>query len=190
MATNTQIIPGSIAAVAQSTGKSIAQTFMHAEVVTIVDTSGSMSINDSKNEQSRYSVACEELRHIQKQNPGKVAVISFSNDSEFCPGGIPTYMGGNTNLAGALRYAKMADVPNMKIIVISDGEPDSAEEALAVARTYKNKISVIYVGPESRPHGRDFLERLAKATGGTSITADRAVNLSKSIQYLLAAGRS
>jgi len=71
MATNTQIIPGSIAAVAQSTGKSIAQTFMHAEVVTIVDTSGSMSINDSKNEQSRYSVACEELRHIQKQNPGK-----------------------------------------------------------------------------------------------------------------------
>ena len=38
--TMNQIVPGSIADVAKTTGKSIAQTFMHAKVVTIVDVSG------------------------------------------------------------------------------------------------------------------------------------------------------
>ena len=186
--TMNQIVPGSIADVAKTTGKSIAQTFMHAKVVTIVDVSGSMGTLDSTGGQSRYSVACKELALIQRQNPGKVAVIAFSDNSEFCPGGVPFFEGGGTNLAGALRYAKIADIPGMNIIVISDGEPNKPDTALEVARTYKNKISVIYVGPEHRPYGREFLQKLANVTGGQAITADAARELSKSIQYLLAAG--
>jgi hypothetical protein len=76
----------------------------------------------------------------------------------------------------------------MNIIVISDGEPDSEREAIAVATTYKNKISTIYCGPEERPSGRDFLDKLAKATGGQSLTADRAKELSKTIETLLLKG--
>lgn len=185
---NTQIVPGSISAIAKSTGQSIAQLFTNVEIVTIVDVSGSMSQRDSKDGKSRYEVACEELANIQKNRPGKVAVIAFSNTAVFCPGGIPMYEGGSTNLAHALRYAKLADVPGMNIIVISDGEPDSKEQALAVARTYKNKISTIYCGPEDRSHGRDFLTQLAKATGGQSLTADRAIALSKTIETLLLKG--
>ena len=186
--TNTQIVPGSIRAVAQMTGKSIAELFSNAEVVTIVDVSGSMGQHDSKDGKSRYQTACDELSMIQKNRPGKVAVIAFSNNALFCPGGIPMYEGGGTNLAHALRYAKIADVPGMNIIVISDGEPDSKEQALAVARTYKNKISTIYCGPEDRSHGRDFLTQLAKATGGQSLTSDRAKELSKTIETLLLKG--
>lgn len=184
--TMNQIVPGSIADVAKTTGKSIAQTFMHAEVVTIVDVSGSMGTLDSTGGQSRYSVACKELALIQRQNSGKVAVIAFSDNSEFCPGGVPIFYGSGTNLAGALQYAKIADIPGMKIIVISDGEPNNPDTALEVAKTYKNKISVIYVGPEHRPYGREFLQKLANVTGGQAITADAARELSKSIQYLIA----
>ena len=183
--TNTQIVPGSIRAVAQMTGKSIAELFTNAEVVTIVDVSGSMNISDSREDKSRYEIACEELATIQRNKPGKVAVISFSDNAVFCPGGVPMYQGGGTELTKALRFAKIADVPGINIVVISDGEPGDPEGAIAVARTYKNRISTIYVGPEDRPSGRDFLSKLAAATGGQTVTADRAKELAKSIETLL-----
>lgn len=97
---NTEIVPGSISALAQSSGKSIAELFTRAEVVAIVDTSGSMSNQDSRGGKSRYEVACEELAYLQKNRPGKVAVISFSDSAQFCPGGVPFYEGGGTNLRG------------------------------------------------------------------------------------------
>ena len=187
-APNTQIVPGSISAIAQSTGQPIAVLFSNAEIVTIVDVSGSMGLHDSRGEKSRYEVACEELAIIQRNKPGKVAVISFSDHAFFCPCGIPIYEGGSTDLAHALRYAKIADVPGMNIIVISDGEPDSKEQALAVARTYKNKISTVYCGPEDRPHGQKFLTELANITGGQTLTSDRAIALSKTIETLLLKG--
>lgn len=189
MVTNTlSIVPGSISALAQSTGKSIAELFTSAEVVTIVDVSGSMAIRDSRGGKSRYEVACAELAELQKSRPGKVAVISFSDRAQFCPGGVPFYEGSGTNLPGALRYAKIADLPKIQIIVISDGYPDNPEGAIAIARTYKNKISTIYVGPEDEVEGREFLMRLANATGGSSLTSDRAKELQKSIEILLLKG--
>ena len=70
-------------------------------------------------------------------------------------------------------------------ILISDGQPDSEEEALKIAKTYQNHIDVIYVGPESSPSGREFLKKLAQASGGQAITADRAKELAASIEKLL-----
>jgi Mg-chelatase subunit ChlD len=73
----------------------------------------------------------------------------------------------------------------MQFILISDGQPDSEGAALAEAKKFKNKISVIYVGPESNPSGRNFLQRLATTTGGKAVTADRAKELAASVQLLL-----
>lgn len=188
MDTQTAIVKGSISAIAQASGKSIAELFTSAEVVIIVDVSESMDSHDSRGGESRYIVACEELAYIQANRPGKVAVIAFSSRAHFCPGGVPFFEGGGTNLAEALRYAKIADVPGISIIVISDGEPNDGDEALKIARTYKNKISTIYVGPEDRPSGRAFLSKLAQATGGQSLTSDRAKELEKSIENLLLMG--
>ena len=185
MQQQTSIVKGSITEIAKSTGKSIAELFTNAEVVTIVDVSGSMSTHDSRGDKSRYETACQELAAIQKNRPGKVAVISFSENAQFCPGGVPMYQGQGTDLTKALRFAKIADLPGISIIVISDGDPCDPEGAIAVARTYKNKISTIYVGPEDRPSGRDFLSRLAASTGGETVTADRAKELAKSIETLL-----
>lgn len=182
---NNAIITGSIGAISKQSGKSIAETFISADCICIVDTSGSMSANDSRNNQSRYEIACQELASLQNHLPGKIAVIAFSREVVFCPSGVPQMMGRGTELAKALSFAKIADVPNMRFIVISDGEPSSEEEALRVAKTYKNHIDVIYVGPEDYPSGREFLKKLAAASGGQAITADRAKELAASVEKLL-----
>jgi hypothetical protein len=183
---NNQIIPGSIGAVAQQNGKSIAESFANADVIIIVDTSGSMEAHDSRGGKSRYDVACEELKNLQASLPGKLALLSFSSDVLFCPNGIPFDFGGMTDLAKALKFAKMADVTGMRFIVISDGEPDSEQDALDVAKTYKNRIDTIYVGSEHGA-GQEFLKRLAKASGGQGVTSAQVKELASDIKQLLLA---
>lgn len=185
---NTQIIPGSIGALARQGGKSIAETFMSADCICIVDVSGSMAAHDSRDGMSRYDVACDELAALQNSLPGKIAVISFSDRTKFCPNGTPGLPSGTTDLAGALKFARVADVPGMRFIVISDGEPDDANAALREAAKYKNRIDTIFVGPERNPHGRDFLECLAKASGGQAIIADLAKELKAGVERLLLKG--
>lgn len=187
---NTAIVTGSISAMAQQGNKSIAESFLQAEIVVIVDTSGSMENPDSRGGRSRYETACEELAALQGSLPGKVAVMSFSDRVQFCPAGIPVFFGGSTDLAGALRFCKVADLPGMRFILISDGEPDDQRQALEIAATYQNRIDVIYVGPENRRSGRDFLQKLAQATGGVSVTADRAKELKANIEKLLLSERT
>ncbi len=185
----TAIVQGSLSAVAQRDGKSLAESFLNANAVIIVDTSGSMRTCDSRGGKPRYDVALQELAQLQLHMPGKLAVIAFSDNTIFCPGGQPPLLGGGTDLAGALRFAKVADVPGMRFVVISDGQPDDEREALAVAQTYTNRIDTIFVGPENDWHGgRSFLQRLAAASGGQHIAADRVQELaSKTEQLLLSA---
>jgi hypothetical protein len=148
-----------------------------------------MSNTDSRGGRSRYSVACEELASLQNRMPGKVAVISFGTDVQFCPAGLPTNMNGSTAMDKALEFVKVADaIEGMKFFLISDGEPNDSAQTLSIARTFKNRISTIYVGPEDSPSGRDFLQRLAKATGGETVTADRAKELTAKIETMLLKG--
>lgn len=185
---NTSIIPGSIKSIAQQSSKSIAEIFMNVDAIILIDCSGSMDTHDSGN-LTRYERACQELKALQANMPGKIAVIGFSDKAEFMPGGIPSFLGGGTAMDKALQFVKVADnIPGMKFILISDGEPDSPEITLNIARSYKNKIDVIYIGDERRPTGRDFLNSLAQLTGGQSVTSDRAVNLQSGVMKLLVAG--
>lgn len=179
------VVSGSLADQARANNTSIAESFLNADLVVIVDTSGSMGATDSRGGHSRYDVACTELADLQQGMPGKVAVIAFSSDTIFVPGGVPPYLGGSTNLAGALQFARVADTPGMRFVVISDGQPDDSSAALAEASKYTNRIDTIYVGPETDRLSRKFLEQLAKASGGQSVSADRAQELAASIQSLL-----
>jgi len=128
------IIQGSLGQVAKQNNQSIAESFVNSSAIIIVDTSGSMHQTDSRGGKSRYDVACQELKNLQASLPGKLALLSFSDDVLFCPNGIPFDFGAMTDLAKALKFAKMADVSGMRFIVISDGEPDSQEDALDVAK--------------------------------------------------------
>ncbi len=179
------IVRGSIGAIAQDSGKSLAQTFVGADVVIVFDSSGSMDSPDAPGNKTRYEVASRELATLQSNLPGKVALISFNNITQFRPNGVPMSPMGGTDLADALRFARRADVEGIRFIVISDGEPNEPEKALQVASKYKNKIDCIFVGPEDRPAGRDFLRQLAAASGGKTVTADKAAQLSSAVQQLL-----
>lgn len=181
-----QLVKGSIGAIAQQTGQSLAQTFLDVDCVVIVDTSGSMGSHDAPQGRSRYDQACWELATLQGDLPGKIAVITFSDSAEFCPNGTPRNLGGTTALDQALKFAKVADVPGMRFVVISDGIPNSESSALAIARKYQNRIDTIFVGPEGDTRGREFLQRLAAASGGQHVTAAQAKALSSSVQKLLA----
>lgn len=169
---------------AKQTGASLAESFMSADLICIVDVSGSMAIDDSRNEKSRYAVACEELSNLQNTMPGRVAVIAFSDQVEFCPSGCPLYLGGGTDLAKALRFAKVAD-GTVRFVVVSDGEPDDKDAALKEARGFKSRIDTVHVGPETDTRAADFLRQLAAASGGQFVVAAKAVELATAITRLM-----
>lgn len=163
----TAITVGSVRDVMNKSGKSLAEAWLDVDAVVLLDTSGSMQTRDAREGKSRYEVACEELASLQAKMPGKIALYSFSGVCVFCSGGVPEPMFANTAMDHALSVIKpQADVPNMKIILISDGYPDSPERTLAVAKTFTNQIDTIYVGPEIMSGGADFLARLSALTHG------------------------
>jgi Mg-chelatase subunit ChlD len=181
------IIPGSLGAISQQENQSLAETFLSAEMVVIVDTSGSMNASDADG-MTRYERACHELALLQQRNSGKVAVIGFSNTPMFYPGGQPSLMGADTKMAKALQFTKVADVEGMKFFLISDGQPtDGEDRVLQVASQYKNKINTIYCGPEGGA-GQRFLSRLAEASGGVFATADRVKELASTVETMLLEG--
>lgn len=177
------IIKGSLGDIAKQSSQSIARSFVNAEMVALVDVSGSMRAMDARGGKQRYRVAIQELARIQENNPGEIAIISFSSSVTFCPSGKPLLMGGSTNLTAALKFAKVADVADMRFVLISDGYPDNPDSALAIASNYNADINVIYVGPENGS-GRNYLEQLANKSGGQFVggTVDL---LEQSIQGLL-----
>jgi hypothetical protein len=143
-----------------------------------------MAACDSRGGKSRYDVACEELRNLQASLPGKLALLSFSDDVIFCPGGIPFNYGCGTDLVKALKFAKVADVTGIRFIVISDGQPSDEEGCIRTAKTFKARIDCIYVGPEGG-EGQAFLKRLARASGGQGVTAEKVKELAQSVERLL-----
>lgn len=184
---NQSLTYGSLGEMAQRAGKSIAETFMQADALIMVDISISMSERDC-GEGTRYDAALGELKKLQRQIPGKVGVIQWSNSAQFMPGGIPDFPTGSTDLAQCLKFVKPADNTGIRMILISDGEPDDQESALAVARTFKSKIDTVFVGP-ANGCGADFLRRLAAVTGGRAVTQSVAEigQLSQTVKKLLAA---
>lgn len=194
--TKTAIIPGSLKAISQRDNISLAESFLDCDALLLVDQSGSMAAKDApigKLEfgvnpfQSRYDAADQELARLQKELPGKVAVVAFSNTAVFCPGGVPMRLGGGTDMVEALKFVKVVDDTGIQIIMISDGEPNDENETLRVAKTFKTKISTIYIGPENGD-GRQFLQQLARATGGEFHKSNAPGLLKESVETLLLKG--
>lgn len=185
-----KLVYGSIKDISQRSGKPIAETFLSVDALVMVDTSGSMDSHDCENNRTRYDLACEQLIRLQREIPGKIGVISWSSSVQFNAGGVPHYFGGGTDLAGVLKFVKPADGTSIKLILISDGEPDygQSDECLRLAKQFKSTIQTIYIGPEDGP-GREFLKKLAEATGGQGVSQSvkDLANLKQTVTKLLTA---
>jgi hypothetical protein len=182
----TNIVKGSLAAVAKQEGQSLAESFMSADAIVIVDVSGSMGACDvdpaptmarvswdgptpQSKRRTRFEAACEELATLQASIPGKVAVVAFSDDVRFVWGGKPPFMSGGTDMAAALQFVEPADGCGMRLVLISDGEPNDPAATLTVARGFTSPIDTVFVGPEGG-RGAAFLRQLSSLAGGQSAT--------------------
>ena len=184
---STQIVKGSLAAIAKDQNSSIAEAFVSADHIILVDVSGSMDMGDAnRNGQhmSRYKAAVNELAALQSSLPGKIAVISFSSYPKFCPSGVPIYQGGGTDLVEALQYVQPADGLVTSFVVVSDGQPDDERATLALAKTFKSRIDTVFCGPEGGS-GQDFLRQLAAKSGGQFVVAERTKELANNVKQLL-----
>ena len=179
------VVPGSLLDAAQRGNISLAESFLSCDALVIVDSSGSMISRDASDSRTRHQAARDELRTLQSSLPGRVGVVVFSNTVQFVPGGDYPELNGSTDLAQALQFVKVADDIGIKLIVVSDGDPDDRQKALAVARTFKTRIDAIYIGPERGSNGRDFLRQLCEATGGKFVTSDHVAEIAEPVRLML-----
>lgn len=181
-----QIVEGSIKQIAEKTGKSLANALFDADAVAYVDTSGSMGVGvggDYFGGKTCHDQAQEDLAKLQAEFPGKLAVYSWSSEEPvWCPDGIPHRFNGGTEMRKALEHMKKYDDTGMALYLLSDGYPEDRinqddysyypdhreveKHVLDFARTFKSPIHTIYIGPESNTEARDFMRKLAEATGG------------------------
>lgn len=97
---------------------------------------------------------------------------------------------GGTALHLAIDMA--AGMRPARTVVVSDGEPDDEEAAIAAADRLPGRIDVIYCGPEGNARARAFLMRLARTGGGAYVDCNLRVNplaLRPAIRGLLGSGR-
>lgn len=180
------IVRGSIADMARREGVSLALAWMHVDLIVICDRSDSMA-DDAEPGVSRYARADAELRAIQARYPGRVALIAFNTSAQLEASGMlpPPY--GGTSLAPALRLARQVHAPGMRVLVITDGEVQDLDGAIAEARRLPVALEGLYVGPEGG-RGAAMLRRICEASNGRAETG-RLDRLLPTAQRLLTDGR-
>lgn len=160
-----KIIKGSIHDVAESMAGGLPQAMSEAEVVVVVDVSGSMTSYDGE-PKARWQRAQDVLTDLQGQYSGKIVLVPFSTDVEFSFSGMLPPCNGGTNMDKALRFVR--DLSSAyQIVLVTDGEPNSREATIAEAKKLHSPLTVMYVGAENDMRAREFLNELAQVSGGT-----------------------
>lgn len=133
-------------------------------VVVLADVSASMG--DSVGSRRRIDVLREALAGAP---PARLIAFASEPVEVDGPAHLPS-PAGSTALHLALDLA--ATLRPVRTLVVSDGEPDSEELALAAAEHVPGTIDVVYCGPEENQRARDFLARLARAGAGSYVCRD------------------
>lgn len=168
----TQLVRGSLQDMAMNSRQALSKVFLDCEALILIDVSGSMAADDCNGHRRRIDVASDQLIALQRDLPGKIAVIPWDSTPAFSPSGRIGEPGGGTDMVKALEFVKPADNCGIRIILISDGEPFDPEKTLDLARTFKTKIDTIFIGPEGREgdRGREFMKKLAQVSGGIAVS--------------------
>lgn len=184
-----KIVKGSISDMAKRNNQTPAQSLLSCSLLVLLDVSYSMEEPDARGGQTRHSVARQELIHLQSTNEGEIALVCFSSTVQVCFDGVPVRANGGTNLAHGLESIKMIDGTGIKILVISDGEPDNESRALEVASTFVSPINTLYIGPERGTRGKSFLRELSAKSGGKSMESEEVGSLEDGVKLMLTAGK-
>jgi len=172
----TDIAEGSLSDIATKQDVSLAEAFAGAKRIILLDVSGSMMSDDVQDKEgywiSRHDAAEEQVRRLQREYQGSVALFCFADHIVFCPDGVPNRLNSGTAMAAALRYIKAADDMGIGIDLITDGgTTDGESETLEQANRFTTPINCIYIGPEGDPAQR-FLATLARVSGGKYVKTE------------------
>jgi hypothetical protein len=181
---NNSIVIGSQSDIASKQNISLAESFLNAEMVLLVDVSGSMVTNDAPNRMTRWKYAQEQLTNLQGLYPGKIALVEFSSNVFYRPNGQLSPPNGSTAMHKGLDFVKVADDCGIKIIIVSDGDPDSKDQAINIASKFKTQIDAIYCGREGGL-GQQFLQKLVNKTGGQFFKTAEPGMIGEGIELLL-----
>lgn len=139
--------------------------------------------------------AIRELLGISDRSKSHLGLISFSTKAQVHQEPTPNFdrlqyfvdrldTGGCTNMAEALRVG-LEQAPN-RVILVSDGEPDSEAATLIQARRYAERkipIDAIYIGLPDED-GALFLRKLCEMTRGMFSTAETVNSLHTALARL------
>lgn len=158
---NSNIAKGSISDVATNEGKSVGEVLSDIAAIILVDISGSMADYMSGGV-SKWEHAKKAMENLQSTYAGKLAIVSFHTTPQLCIDGHIGEPTGGTQLATALDFVQsLTSMPGVKVIIISDGQPQDAYEALERAKLLTVEIDVIWIGEDNDLIGRDFMQSLA-----------------------------
>jgi hypothetical protein len=129
--------------------------------ILLLDTSSSMA--EPVGSRRRIDVLGDILRQIVPTAPGARLIAFSSTVREIEPGAPLPEPGGSTDLAAALTY--IGSLQPQRIVVISDGEPNEPDAALAAARALGCAIATYYAGGERNHAAVAFLRALAWCSG-------------------------
>lgn len=159
------------------------------KVVLLLDSSGSMGLPMPGDVKSRQQCAVEATLAILGVSDPKTTAygfITFESDPHLIAPITSDYLrlynaayqpmtSGGTNMSAAISMA--LNQPSVqRIILLSDGEPDSAERALTVARTAKDlgvKIDTVGIGECNV----GLMQEIARITGGKFQKCDTPAQL-------------
>jgi hypothetical protein len=133
----------------------------------LLDTSGSMN-HKCRGEETRLDILRQAIATLNWQTSkifsfnSIVTAIETPNEIEIA--------GGGTNLARALET--IIPLNPCRTIVISDGDPDDENRALAVAEKLTGTISTLFIGDDGDKSAIAFMKKLATlGCGSTSISS-------------------
>lgn len=137
-----------------------------SEVVLLCDTSSSMA--EAAGDRTKYDHLQEAADSLRQALPSAV-IIAFSTTAAPAPGALPRPSGSTALDLGLQEAARYRPA---RTIVISDGEPNSEDAALAAAAVLPGRIDVIYCGRDNNARALAFMRRLAAAGAGTVVVRD------------------
>lgn len=132
--------------------------------VLVLDTSGSMMslvAGEPKHEHLKRAVV-----DVLRTWPG-IKIVAFASSAAFV--GVNEIPMPSSSTALDVALALAATIKPERTVVVSDGQPDSAKEALRVARGMTGVIDVVYCGNDGDAMAIGFMRELAESTGGQEV---------------------
>jgi hypothetical protein len=152
------------------------------QIVVLADVSISMSARDggSREGKTRFALLREALQSL----PSGVKIVAFSDEAHVTTVEAIRLEEGCTALHKAIQLA--ATFQPVRTVIVSDGEPDSEDEARKAVEKLTGIVDVVYCGDPRNTRASEFLESLARACAGGFYKTGDQIDVRKQLPAVIA----